>query len=55
MSEITAIESFLEITICEGVQQAKKRKCRKCPVIEILKELLAKTKKEKLLRINEKF
>ncbi len=54
MSEIIAIESFLEITICEGIKKAKKQKCKKCPVIGTLKELLSKTKKEKLLRINER-
>lgn len=47
------IESFLEITICENLKITKQKKCKNCPIIESLKQLLAKVKKEKLLRINE--
>lgn len=54
LSEIATVESFLEITICENLEKTKKQKCVSCPLIETLKDLLTKTKKEKLLRMGEK-
>lgn len=54
LSAITTIETFLEITICENLEKTKKKKCKNCPLMETLKELLAQTKKEKLLRMGER-
>jgi hypothetical protein len=54
LSEIATVESFLEITICENLEKTKNQKCKVCPLIETLKDLLTKTKKEKLLRMGER-